>query len=125
MPEVPKRKRQCIAIVGSRRRNASADYIKLKEEFLRIYREGDSIVSGGCEWGADSWVYALAREVGCTLIVHYAKRASQGRAAGPIRNSLIARDCTVCLAVVTEDRTGGTEDTVRKCKRLGKRVVLV
>jgi len=42
-----------------------------------------------------------------------------------VRNTLIAKDCTVLIACVAEDRTGGTEDTIKKADDLGKGVILV
>jgi hypothetical protein len=42
-----------IGIVGSRRRNSAKDYEQLMDQFLKIYKEGDTIVSGGASSGAD------------------------------------------------------------------------
>jgi hypothetical protein len=64
-----------------------------------------------------------ARKVGITI--HHADWKRHGRAAGFVRNALIAADADVLIAVVAADRTGGTEDTVRKAEKLGKRVILV
>jgi hypothetical protein len=48
-----------------------------------------------------------------------------GPGAGFLRNTDIAKDADVLIAVVAADRTGGTEDTIRKVQKMGKRVILV
>jgi len=39
-----------------------------------------------------------------------------GRGAGIARNTLIANNCDILIACVSPDRTGGTEDTIKKTK---------
>lgn len=125
MPRVS-RPPQVIGIVGSRRRNADTDYHALVEAFDRVYREGDRIVSGGCPRGGDAFAEAIARSRGLTITIHHADwNGPAGRAAGFVRNTRIAEDADVLLALVAEDRKGGTEDTVRKAIKLGKRVIYV
>jgi hypothetical protein len=41
------------------------------------------------------------------------------------RNAQIAEDCDLLIAVVSKDRKGGTEDTIRKVMALGKDVYIV
>lgn len=127
MPEVgQKRAPQVIGIVGSRRRDTHRDYDLLEAEFFKVFEWGDTIVSGGCPKGGDKFAEMIARRYGITIVIHHARwDGPDGRAAGWVRNSLIARDCDVLLAVVAADRRGGTEDTVKKVKRLGKPVVIV
>jgi len=40
------------------------------------------------------------------------------------RNTTIAEDSDIIVAVVSFDRTGGTEDTIKKAIKLGKRIFL-
>jgi hypothetical protein len=47
------------------------------------------------------------------------------KAAGFVRNTKIAEECDVLIAVVASDRLGGTEDTIRKAEKLGKQIILV
>lgn len=115
---------KCIGIVGSRRRDSQKDFQAVKKAFLEIYEEGDSLVSGGCEKGGDRFAEVLAKHFGLSLTIHYPKW-DNGLDAGFVRNTLIAEQCTVLIACVASDRTGGTEDTVKKAKAMGKKVYVV
>ncbi len=113
-----------IGIIGSRRRSSGADYLACVRTFDSIYRDGDKIVSGGCPTGGDRFAEDIARTRGLTITVHYPNWGA-GRHAGFLRNSRIAGDADVLIAVVASDRKGGTEDTIKKAERLGKKVILV
>lgn len=118
-------KPKVIGIVGSRRRDSQADYGALSIAFAEIYRPGDRLVSGGCSQGGDRFAEFLAKRMGLTITIHYPDwQGPAGKAAGFVRNTLIAQDCDVLIALVAEDRTGGTEDTVKKALKLGKKVIL-
>ena len=103
-----------IGIVGSRRRNSPADKALLKKAFFSIYRPGDTIVSGGCPKGADRFAEEIAAECNIPIRIHSAQWDIYGRSAGFKRNTYIAHDADILIAVVAEDRRGGTEDTIRK-----------
>lgn len=103
-----------IGIIGSRRRKSKADYDQLYKALHSIYADGDMIVSGGCEQGGDFFAEQLARRLGTTIIIHHANWDKYGRSAGYERNGKIALDSDVLLALVANDRKGGTEDTIRK-----------
>jgi len=122
MPKLSKK--QVIGVVGSRRRDSPDDLVDCRLAFMGVYRAGDSIVSGGCPKGGDRFAEIIAKEMGLTITIHYPDwNGPAGRAAGFVRNTKIAQDCTVLIAIVAEDRTGGTEDTVKKALKLGKRVI--
>jgi hypothetical protein len=113
-----------IGVCGSRRRDTNKDYRLFYESFMNEFRKGDRMVSGGCKKGADSFAEILARSMGLTIIIHYADwNGADGKRAGFVRNTKIAGDCDVLIALVAEDRKGGTEDTVKKALKMGKRVV--
>lgn len=115
-----------IGIVGSRRRNRPDDYFLLRRSFDLVYVKGDAVVSGGCKTGADFWAECICRGLGIKPLLHKPEFDRYGIPQCYFeRNTLIARDCSVLLAVVASDRTGGTEDTVRKALGFGKRVWLV
>lgn len=126
-----------IGIVGSRRRDSDEDYLILLDAFLQVYEPGDSIVSGGCKEGGDRMAEAIAKDRGITITIHYPRKEdldqkllkTNPRAAYAIinhaRNTTIAVDCGILLALVAPDRKGGTEDTVVKAHRLGKDVILI
>lgn len=121
MPKLPNK---TIGIVGSRRRDSTEDYALCAQAFFKIFKRGDKIVSGGCPTGGDRFAEVLAKLYQCTITIHYAYwNGPDGKKAGFVRNSQIAQDCDVLIAVVAEDRTGGTEDTVKKTLALGKEVI--
>lgn len=145
MPQLkPKNKPKVIGIVGSRRREdwiAVYDQIQREEvsrqekvcgenfnlcfaAFEKEYSFGDEIVSGGCPDGADRFAEIIAKNVRCPIKIYYADW-TKGYTAGFARNSNIARDCDVLIALPREDRTGGTENTIKKALALGKKVILV
>lgn len=113
-----------IGIVGTRRRDSDDDYRVCCVAFDKIYKPGDRLVSGGCSKGGDKFAEMLAKKMGLTITIHY-PNWGQGRFAGFARNTNIAEDADVLIAVVAEDRTGGTEDTVKKALKLGKQVICV
>lgn len=114
-----------IAIVGSRRRASNADFEKLKDVFFSIYKDGDRIVSGGCPKGADRFAEIIAKTYQIPIMIYYANWNKHGKRAGFLRNTNIAEDADVVIAMVAHDRTGGTEDTVKKAIKLGKEMILL
>ena len=123
-------KMKTIGIIGSRRRDTDKDYDLCLGVFNSVYEEGDRIVSGACPKGGDRFAEIIAANLGLTeenggLILHRAQWDVHGRAAGFVRNTYIARDADIIIAVVASDRKGGTEDTIRKAEKSGTKVVLV
>lgn len=109
-----------IGIVGSRRRNTSKDCDIVKAKFDEIYQVGDTIVSGHCPKGADMFAELIALQRKIPIKLHKAKWDLRGRSAGFYRNTFIAQDADILIACIAEDRTGGTEDTIKKYLNLGK-----
>jgi hypothetical protein len=107
-----------IGMVGSRTRDTDADYLLARDAFFEIYEEGDTLVSGGCPQGGDRFAERIADVHMVPITIHKPNWNKYGRSAGFNRNGLIARDADVLIAVVAEDRKGGTEDTIRKFKKL-------
>jgi len=120
-----------IGIIGSRRRDAKGDFELCKESFLSIYEEGDKVVSGACKKGGDRFAEIIAEELGLTednggLILYRPDKSKldpEKMEKNPkwayaeinyARNTLIAEDSDIIVAVVAEDRKGGTEDTIKK-----------
>ena len=109
-----------IGIIGSRRRNTIEDYNKTLIAFEKQYFVGDTIVSGGCPKGGDLFAEVIAQRFNIDIKIHPAEWDKYGRGAGFKRNGLIALDADILIVVASDDRTGGTEDTIRKFTKLGK-----
>ena len=109
-----------IGIVGSRRRNTPEDYKLVKAKCLELYKDGDYIVSGGCPKGADAFAELIAKNIQIPIMIHYAKWNMKGMGAGFERNGDIADKADILIACVAPDRTGGTEDTIKKYNKSGK-----
>ena len=114
-----------IGIVGSRRRDTESDFRKCEEVFLSIYEEGDEIVSGGCPQGGDRFAEIIAKKHQIPIKIYYANWNKYGKLAGFRRNGNIAEDAHVLIAIVAGDRTGGTEDTIRKAEHKERKVIIV
>ena len=109
-----------IGIVGSRRRDSRYDQRDVVNAFFRVYEEGDWIVSGGCSSGADNFAVQMAKDEGLPILIFHPDWRKLGKAAGFVRNIFIAEESDILIACVVDDRTGGTEDTIRKFEKLGK-----
>ena len=114
-----------IGVIGSRRRDSGDDYHIVRNAILEYFEEGDIIVSGGCPKGADNFAEEIAREIGATITIHHANWGKYKKHAGFMRNLKIAGDSDILIACVSEDRTGGTEDTVKKFNKLDKTNLVV
>jgi len=118
-----------IGIIGCRCRDSNADLKACKEIFLLHYEKGDRLVSGHCPKGGDRFCEVFAKELGLTeengkLILHRPDWDKHGYNAGFARNTYIAEDADVIIAVVKNNDDplyGGTGDTLLKAiKRFGK-----
>ena len=106
-----------IGVIGTRSRNTLEDYIKVHEKFLEYYKVGDSICSGLCPKGGDRFAVLIAANLKLPKekqLWFPANWKKFGRAAGFIRNTDIAENSDILIACVSKDRTGGTEDTIKK-----------
>ena len=109
-----------IIIIGTRRRNTHSDFIKVELVFLKIYNKGDMIVSGGCRTGGDRFAEILIKKYNTPKKIFKAKWRKDGkynRYAGFERNTPVAKFGDEMIACVASDRTGGTEDTIRKFRK--------
>lgn len=121
MPLPLKRRKRVIGIIGTRRRDSDYDLRLVENEFLRHYHKGDTICSGLCPKGGDRFAVILHKKYNTPCIWHKAEWDRLGKYAGFSRNGLIAEDSDVLICCVANDRKGGTEDTLRKFKKLGKK----
>ena len=109
-----------IGIIGSRRRDSEEDFLKVEMAFIDIYRSGDIICSGLCPKGGDRFAVILAKKYETETLWYPADWRRYGKVAGMIRNTYIARDSDILIACISDDRTGGTEDTIKKYLKAGK-----
>ena len=114
-----------IGIIGSRRRNSQNDFELCERAFLEIYKPGDEIVSGGCPKGGDRFAEIIAKNHQVPIKIYYAQWDKLGRGAGFARNTNIAGDADIIIAVVAPDRKGGTEDTIKKTEKMGKNLIIL
>lgn len=123
-----------IGIVGSRRRHTLSDR-KIVFEIVEkaISKNPDKeiiLVSGACHKGADAFAAEAARVYNVKIVeypvpkVQYKHRGEFAKAAYA-RNRLIAENSDMGFALVSPDRTGGTENTIRHYVDLKKKVYLV
>jgi hypothetical protein len=123
-----------IGIVGSRRRNSPEDFKMLREYLQVLLSSIDfdevSFVSGGCPLGADHFAEIIAKVIGVEMIIYHPNKddidqailEANPRAAYAIinfaRNGLIASNSDILVAMVAPDRRGGTEDTIKRFKKI-------
>ena len=118
-------------IVGSRRRKDERLVRITVKELYQKYGDDLEIVSGGCE-GVDSWVEDEAKKLGLpdkniTIFVpnlNNIKNYYDACQRYYNRNKMIAEYCKILIAFVAEDRKGGTENTIKYAKKLGKIVII-
>jgi hypothetical protein len=105
------------AVVGNRWFD---EYLYVRTILDRYMSKDMKIVTGDAN-GADACArkYAVDRLVG--LQVHEADWDKHGRAAGPIRNELIVRDCDEVIAF-WDGKSRGTKSTINLAHKAGKPV---
>lgn len=115
-----------VGIVGSRKRKDRQSVVDL----VNNLSDGTVVISGGC-YGVDTWAAEAARNRGLKVIEHFAEQLPKGlphweyTKANYARNLKIAQDCETLYAFVSPDRKGGTENTIKHAKKLGKMVVVI
>lgn len=113
-----------IAIIGSRRRTDRHSV----EAAVAGLAAGDIVISGGCR-GIDRWAVETAAALGLETKEHRPDLEgvrNRGEAAGRYhaRNQAVVNDTDRIIAFPSPDRSGGTEDTIRRAQRAGKPVEL-
>ena len=109
-----------IGVVGSRRRKTEEDFQTVRTTVLGLQRMYKVIVmvSGGCKDGADNFAERINEEFeDIPIIIYPADWALYGRGAGFVRNTDVAKTSEKLVACRAYDKTGGTEDTVKKFKK--------
>lgn len=118
-----------IAIVGSRRRKDESNVRETVRKLYLKYKTRLIIVSGGC-WGVDSWAEDEARKLNIRVRIFqpnlaFARTYHEAVEEFYKRNKLIAEFATHgIIAFVAEDRKGGTENTIKHAKKLGRTIFI-
>jgi hypothetical protein len=132
-----------IIVAGSR---TFSDYNCLKNYFMSFINtvpmEGDiSLISGGCSdvrfgfhthtrkdgtkiYGADGLAERLAEDLNYTIKTFDANWELYGKAAGPIRNTAMAKEATHCICFWNGLGTG-TADMIKKAKSYKLKLMVV
>lgn len=120
-----------VGIVGSRRRNSIFDHELVTRIVDNCRKNGFTVVSGGCERGPDGFAEAACKTLGVHIDVYRVptdpliESRHEFTRRAYARNRTIAEKSDVMFALVSSDRTGGTENTIRHGHELGKKVYLV
>jgi hypothetical protein len=109
-----------LAIVGYRHFH-DYDFVKSKLEGLSL-PPLKKVISGGAS-GVDRLAELWATEHGVTFKEYPANWQEYGRKAGPIRNTIISKECHILVAFPSK-YSRGTYDVIGKARR-NKKVVYV
>jgi hypothetical protein len=109
-----------IGVVTARSRLQDG-YQAFKDAFCRLYRDGDCVVSIGSPEDENGFAERVCRELGLTLTIHYHEPRFGNRAVFA-RNSIVAADCDVLIAV-HDPGSQSTTDAIIKATRMGKKVI--
>lgn len=109
-----------VGIVGSRSFEEYEFFSNVILDWEKKYGKIDTVVSGGAN-GVDSMAKFFAEQYGKNYIEYKPDWKKYGKAAGPIRNSLIVEASDVIIAFPKSTSTG-TRDTMSKANKVGKTV---
>lgn len=107
-----------IGVVGGRNFN---DYQLLTEVLSN--HQISKIISGGAR-GADSLGERYAKENGIEVEIYRPDWDKYGKSAGFLRNTTIVENSEIIIAF-WDGKSHGTQDTINKCKKSGKEVIIV
>jgi len=121
-----------VGIVGSRRRATLFDRKIVHRLVEWLVRDVSQIVivSGGCPIGADAFAEEAAKLYGLPTKIFPIDKTGvstkwQFTTKAYERNAKIAENSEKLYALISDDRTGGTENTIKHALELGKPVYLV
>ena len=111
---------------------------KAVKRALELFRkENDEFHHGDCI-GADSEAHQIAREIGYSIVLHpptkslkraFCKADKEEQALPYLeRNLEIVKSTQILLATpkgMSEERRSGTWSTIRKAKKMGKKVIII
>lgn len=99
-----------------------------KEQAMSVLRDNitqdDTVIHGDCPNSPDIWATDLAIELGATIKAYPADWDTHGRAAGPIRNEQMVKDCEFAV-VFWDGKSKGTRNVMKLCAVHSKTHLLV
>lgn len=112
-------------IIGSRHR---IDRNSI-QAFISSIPDDSIVISGGCQ-GVDKWAIQSAKARGLPTREYLpnlanCKKYFEYTKAYYARNKLIAANCDVLAAFVSDNRKGGTENTIKYAKKFGKKIIIL
>jgi hypothetical protein len=126
-----------LGVGGSRRRRSADDvdqvlrYVTSAVDAAEVLGRRLVLVSGGCRVGADHSAELVAEVMGLDLLRFLPRDVPSGSpkfvavVALFDRNTRVVEACERFVAQVSSDRTGGTEDAIKKAHKLGRPVDLL
>jgi len=114
-----------VAVIGSRTTDLRHGP-RVLHVFRKWFPQAELVVSGDAR-GADQFARLIARELELPLLLYLPNWERYGKRGGFERNTDIARECDICLAILSHplSESRGSADTIRKCRAMGKRVVII
>jgi hypothetical protein len=113
-----------LIIAGTRNLNQDEIHAFLNSKDSPIQKEWVSQVISGNSGGVDRAGEAWAKEHNISLLLYPAKWSTYGKAAGPLRNALMAKEGDALLAI-WDGKSSGTKNMIEAMKKQGKEVRLV
>lgn len=113
---------ECVAVVGGRKMDPATVRAWMRDH---LDRDRHVIVTGDAR-GADQAAADFARVHGFVLVVVPAEHLwpHYNRAAGMVRNPIVARLATKFVVAFPDAESRGTHDTIAYAKSIGRTVVL-
>ncbi len=113
-----------VGIVGSRKRKDRESVVEL----IKSFSSDTVIVTGGAK-GIDTYAEEEARKRRLKVIIHKPDLKSVKHRGEMVeryyqRNRKIVGDSDILYAFVSSERKGGTENTIKWAKQMGKKVFL-
>jgi len=117
-----------LGIIGSRSRNTLNDKKLLMEKIKEL--NPSILISGGCKKGADKFAEELSVETNIPITVFLPNIEKNMKYFETVkeyykRNKKIANESDIILACVSSNRKGGTENTIKYAKKLGKKIIMI
>ena len=130
-----------VGIIGSR---FYRNHRKIKDTIFKLierYGEDLTVVSGGCNAGADKFAKKFALELGCRYLEYNPSHTVKnlysalhenfyGKKYKPSnyyhRNKLLAKGVDCIIAFIPENtKANGTKNTIQHAKKFNKKVVII